>query len=103
MLVVGLMVIGGFLLFYPSNMQPPFAPFGVDGVLRGATSSFFGYVRDNDETATLESFCVCAQCDKEAQDQDEAFDTRHNMQQCAFVTLDRPNKPNILPTNDNNI
>ena len=46
MLVVGLMVIGGFLLFYPGNMQPPFAPFGINGVLRGATSSFFGYVCD---------------------------------------------------------
>eukprot|EP00977_Amphora_coffeiformis_P016232 scaffold4961_cov149-Amphora_coffeaeformis.AAC.1 len=44
MLVVGLMVVGGFLLFHPVNMQPPLAPFGVNGVLRGATSSFFGYL-----------------------------------------------------------
>ena len=44
MLVVGLMIVGGFLLFQPSNMKPPFAPLGVEGVLRGATSSFFGYV-----------------------------------------------------------
>ena len=46
MLVVGLMVVGGFLLFYPGNLEPPFAPFGIEGVLRGATSSFFGYVRE---------------------------------------------------------
>lgn len=46
MLVVGFMVVGGFLLFYPGNLAPPFAPFGVEGVLRGATSSFFGYVRE---------------------------------------------------------
>ena len=44
MLVVGLMVVGGFLLFRPTNIQPPLAPYGVDGVLRGATSSFFGYL-----------------------------------------------------------
>jgi APA family basic amino acid/polyamine antiporter len=44
MMVVGLMVIGGFALFQPNNLQPPLAPRGLDGVLRGATSSFFGYL-----------------------------------------------------------
>lgn len=44
MLVVSLMVIGGFALFQPSNMRPPLAPKGLEGVLRGATSSFFGYL-----------------------------------------------------------
>ena len=44
MLVVGFMVVGGFLLFHPRNMQPPLAPMGMSGVFRGATSSFFGYL-----------------------------------------------------------
>jgi APA family basic amino acid/polyamine antiporter len=44
MLLVGFMIVGGFLLFQPANMGPPLAPFGTEGVLRGATSSFFGYL-----------------------------------------------------------
>lgn len=39
------MTVGGFLLFNRSNMTPFVPPeFGVPGVLRGAVSSFFGYL-----------------------------------------------------------
>lgn len=45
MVLVFFMVIGGFCLFRPENAwQKPLAPFGVGGVLKGATSSFFGYL-----------------------------------------------------------
>lgn len=44
MIVVSFMIVGGLFLFQPVNMQPPLAPYGIDGVLRGATSSFFGYL-----------------------------------------------------------
>jgi amino acid transporter len=44
MVLVLFMVTGGFFLFQRDNMRPPLAPFGVQGVLRGATSSFFGYL-----------------------------------------------------------
>ena len=43
LLLVSFMVIGGFYFFDSSNLQP-FVPFGTVGVLRGATSSFFGYL-----------------------------------------------------------
>lgn len=44
MLVV-FMVIGGFFLFDGSNFEPFIPPeFGVSGILRGAVSSFFGYL-----------------------------------------------------------
>lgn len=44
MLVI-FMVIGGFVLFDRSNFVPFIPPaFGVSGVLRGAVSSFFGYL-----------------------------------------------------------
>mmetsp|Transcript_32417 Transcript_32417/g.64249 ORF Transcript_32417/g.64249 Transcript_32417/m.64249 type:complete len:619 (+) Transcript_32417:112-1968(+) len=45
MAVMSFMTIGGFLLFSKSNLSPFLPPqFGSAGVLRGATSSFFGYL-----------------------------------------------------------
>jgi APA family basic amino acid/polyamine antiporter len=44
MAIVLFMIVGGFLLFQPKNMSRPLAPYGVSGVLRGATTSFFGYL-----------------------------------------------------------
>jgi APA family basic amino acid/polyamine antiporter len=41
--LVVFMTVGGFWLFDGSNMKP-FIPYGTAGVLRGATSSFFGYL-----------------------------------------------------------
>ena len=39
------MIVGGFLLFDSSNFTPFVPPeFGASGVLRGAVSSFFGYL-----------------------------------------------------------
>jgi APA family basic amino acid/polyamine antiporter len=35
------MIIAGFTYFQPSNLVP-IAPYGVSGVMRGATSAFFG-------------------------------------------------------------
>ena len=43
--LVAFMTIGGFLMFNSSNFQPFIPPeFGASGVLRGAISSFFGYL-----------------------------------------------------------
>jgi APA family basic amino acid/polyamine antiporter len=42
MLVV-FMIVGGFWCFRAENMTP-LVPFGASGILRGATSSFFGYL-----------------------------------------------------------
>jgi basic amino acid/polyamine antiporter, APA family len=45
MVIVLCMIVGGFLLYrFDLRQQQPFAPFGVAGVLRGATTSFFGYL-----------------------------------------------------------
>lgn len=44
MVIVVFMIVGGFCLFEPKNMQPPLMPFGLKGVCRGATVSFFGYL-----------------------------------------------------------
>lgn len=41
--LVVFMTVGGFVLLDGSNLQP-FMPYGTAGVLRGATSSFFGYL-----------------------------------------------------------
>ena len=41
--LVVFMIIGGFLLMDTENLAP-FVPYGASGVLRGATSSFFGYL-----------------------------------------------------------
>lgn len=41
--VVLFMMVGGFWLWDSSNLQP-FMPFGVEGTLRGATSSFFAFL-----------------------------------------------------------
>ena len=44
-LLVCFMAIGGFVLLVPSNLSPFIPPeFGVSGVMRGATTSFFGYL-----------------------------------------------------------
>ncbi len=45
MCLVAGMTIGGFVLFNSSNFKPFIPPeFGASGVLRGAVSSFFGYL-----------------------------------------------------------
>lgn len=45
MILVGGMILGGFCLFEPGNFsKAPLMPFEMTGVLRGATSSFFGYL-----------------------------------------------------------
>jgi amino acid transporter len=45
MLLVLFMIVGGFCLTSGTVLQTtPFAPFGWSGVVRGATSSFFGYL-----------------------------------------------------------
>lgn len=43
MLIVAFMIVGGLVLFQGPNMKPS-APYGARGVLRGATTSFFGYL-----------------------------------------------------------
>ncbi|GKY97390.1 hypothetical protein MPSEU_000697500 [Mayamaea pseudoterrestris] len=43
MSIVAFMTVGGFVLFQRQNMTP-LAPFGFQGVARGATTSFFGYL-----------------------------------------------------------
>lgn len=93
MLVVGLMVVGGFLLFYPSNMGPPFAPFGFDGVLRGATSSFFGYVRHND----LHRYFVCMCTFRASHALLDASDFLHSWGMMKYVSLqERQSTPNVI-------
>jgi amino acid transporter len=52
-LLVIFMIVGGFILFQADNMTP-LAPFGTTGILRGATSSFFGYL-GYDEVCCLAS------------------------------------------------
>lgn len=45
MLVVSFMVVGGLVLYSPSRVRSqPWAPSGAPGVMRGATTSFFGYL-----------------------------------------------------------
>jgi basic amino acid/polyamine antiporter, APA family len=43
LILIIFMIVGGFYFYNPSNLQP-FAPFGISGILRGATSSFFAYL-----------------------------------------------------------
>ena len=43
-ILVLFMIIGGLLLFEPKNLEGGWAPMGVNGILRGATSCFFGFV-----------------------------------------------------------
>ena len=47
------MILAGFSLFRSENLTPA-APFGFGGILRGATSSFFGYL-GYDEVCCLAS------------------------------------------------
>mmetsp|Transcript_35565 Transcript_35565/g.106147 ORF Transcript_35565/g.106147 Transcript_35565/m.106147 type:complete len:597 (-) Transcript_35565:68-1858(-) len=45
LVLVAFMTVGGFLLFRATNLKPFIPPeYGLVGVFRGATSSFFGYV-----------------------------------------------------------
>ena len=45
MCLVLFMIVGGFLLYDPkSTSNQPFAPYGMTGIFRGATTSFFGYL-----------------------------------------------------------
>jgi APA family basic amino acid/polyamine antiporter len=45
-ILVAFMICGGFFLFEPSNMKPLIVPTlgATNGIMRGATSSFFGYL-----------------------------------------------------------
>jgi len=65
------MTIGGFCLFRPSNLSP-FVPLGAAGVLRGATSSFFGFL-GYDEVC-----CISG----------EALDPHRDMPRAVLWTLD---------------
>ena len=51
------MIVSGLLLFQPSNISAGWAPMGVTGILRGATSCFFGFV-GYDEVRTKFVFCL---------------------------------------------
>lgn len=46
MLLVAIMIIGGFYFYNSSNMPPnvSIAPYGIAGILRGSTTSFFGFL-----------------------------------------------------------
>jgi amino acid transporter len=44
MILVSFMIVGGIMLFNPKNLEVGWAPMGGAGILRGATSCFFGYV-----------------------------------------------------------
>jgi amino acid transporter len=45
MCIVLFMIVGGFLLYDPIRVSnQPFTPYGISGVFRGATTSFFGYL-----------------------------------------------------------
>ena len=44
MAIVIFMIIGGFSLYKSSNVTRDFMPHGFDGVMRGATSAFFGFL-----------------------------------------------------------
>ena len=63
-ILVLFMIITGLALFEPSNLSSAtaWAPMGMSGILRGATSSFFGFV-GYDEVSLFESFgyfcCIC--------------------------------------------
>ena len=43
-LLVLFLIIGGLIFYNPANLSDGFAPFGVSGIMTGATSCFFGYV-----------------------------------------------------------
>lgn len=63
-ILVLFMIITGLALFEPQNLSSAtaWAPMGMSGILRGATSSFFGFV-GYDEVSLFESFgyfcCIC--------------------------------------------
>lgn len=44
MILVLFMIISGLLLFQPENLSGGWAPMGMGGILRGATSCFFGFI-----------------------------------------------------------
>jgi len=43
MMIVLFMIVGGWSLFNSKNLDD-FTPYGFDGIMRGATSAFFGYL-----------------------------------------------------------
>lgn len=43
-LLVIFLIIGGLIFYNPANLSDGFAPFGVSGIMTGATSCFFGYI-----------------------------------------------------------
>jgi hypothetical protein len=43
-LLVIFLIIGGLIFYNPVNLSDGFAPYGVSGIMTGATSCFFGYV-----------------------------------------------------------
>ena len=70
--LVAFMTIGGFAMLRPSNLTPFIPPqFGAAGVLRGATSSFFGFV-GYDEVCCLAG---------------EAVDPRRDMPRAVLLTI----------------
>mmetsp|Transcript_17219 Transcript_17219/g.19930 ORF Transcript_17219/g.19930 Transcript_17219/m.19930 type:complete len:681 (-) Transcript_17219:49-2091(-) len=72
-IVVGLMAIGGLILMLPRQNLVPFIPpqYGVAGIFRGATSSFFGYIGFD------EVCCVAG----------EALDPQRNMPLAIVISL----------------
>jgi len=71
LLLVGVMVVGGFVLFAPSNFQAPMTPLGFGGIIRGAVSAFFGYIG-------FDEVCVMA---------GEAKNPRRNMPRAVLGTI----------------
>ena len=50
-LLVIFLIIGGLIFYNPVNLSDGFAPFGVSGIMTGATSCFFGYVGYDEVTS----------------------------------------------------
>lgn len=43
-ILVIFMIVSGLMLYEPANLSAGWAPMGMSGILRGATSCFFGFV-----------------------------------------------------------
>ena len=65
------MIVTGFSLFQPSYITTLIAPMGISGIMRGATSCFFGYV-GYDEVCCLGS---------------ETIDPNKNIPRAVFITI----------------
>jgi basic amino acid/polyamine antiporter, APA family len=50
-LLVLFLIIGGLIFYNPVNLSDGFAPFGVSGIMTGATSCFFGCVGYDEVTS----------------------------------------------------